>query len=252
MFSKTEFPFPSNGNAEHKFLKPCPHWAPLQQFRFPSNGNAHRKVDGATHQLEWKFVFPFPSNGKPEHKEIAHSSAPSAIWCFHSLQTGTRIPRSNIRILDEIAISFRFPSNGNAHRKCTKRKMGASFVKSFDSLQMGTRIARLLLTSITMSSVSRCFHSLQTGKGNTSPKFNMIEDNRLNTAFPFPSNGNAHRKEISDCGRTDEFWFRFPSNGNAHRKSCKRCSICSRGTMSFDSLQTGTHIASIQHIGYRV
>ena len=89
------FPFPSNGNAEHKQEKYGKELGGMK-FPFPSNGNAEHKF--GKHAIDKRNeLFPFPSNGNAEHK-------------FNPMLPDI-----------ETKGEFPFPSNGKAHRKCTLR-----------------------------------------------------------------------------------------------------------------------------------
>ena len=117
--------------------------------------------------------FQFPSNGNA-HRKVSRLSA---VGVYE--QDGVSIPFKRERAsqgLDKWTAQkqrgmFPFPSNRNAHRKH-------------------------LLTRAIKKWFNHCFHSLQTGKGiasHISPARGSAS--RLDR-FPFPSNGNAHRKPL--------------------------------------------------------
>ena len=118
-----------------------------------------------------------------------------------------------------IQTSFPFPSNGKPEHKCAEicRNNGATSV------------------------------SIPFKRETTSQVFTDPVPHVAIIAFPFPLNGNAHRKEHLAGHNPNQFTekFPFPSNGNAHRKDSKLKSPHRNGLNRFDSLQTGTRITRI-------
>ena len=138
-------------------------------------------------------MFPFPSNGKTHYKQRTLNTTIRAADCFHSLQTGKRMPRASDDDIDfQVQFVFPFPSNGNAcqvsvilrrliycrncfHSLQTGKRMPSNQRSgtephrqpSFHSLQTGTPIARLPTPFIVLTAIGG-FDSLQTGKQSTS------------------------------------------------------------------------------------
>ena len=86
------------------------------------------------------------------------------------------------------------------------------------------------------------FDSLQSGRHIQTV---LIDAGVRNVAkFRFPSNGKAHLDDPAIDQASDFFTFRFPSNGKAHSDTGPNLKNGLNGFWSFDSLQTGKHIAS--------
>ena len=139
--------------------------------------------------------------------------------CFNSLQTGTRIARE------------------------TFRKSSSWQIICFHSLQTGNRIQSIIALAL-LTAISGSFHSLQTGTRIARTYWKECANDHVLGQFPFPSNGNAHRKESGHVRTIVPalLLFPFPSNGNAHRKF--QPTIHGTSMKCFHSLQTGTRIAS--------
>ena len=164
--------------------------------------------------------FQFPSNGNADRKLawMCDYMGHEVMFQFPSNGKADRKEQLHSQCNGRRKL-FQFPSNGNADRKRATPWHSCDLrIKGFNSLQTGTRIAR--------------------------PSGKSSRDASGNVRFQFPSNGNADRKLlliplfIIGCG------FQFPSNGNADRKDSYLILRKSSGYKSFNSLQTGTRIAS--------
>ena len=212
-----EFPFPSNGKVEHK----------LRAIMILENMKNH--------------PFPFPSNGNAERKHLRHTLPGGVVLCFHSLQTGKRIASEGDIDMNMIEVFVSIPFKRERASQARQVMLTTASLLSFHSLQTGTRIQSLSESgtsrlggevsipfkrergskdgsAVTPVLQFQSFHSLQTGTRIASKLNSFVYG--LVFGFPFPSNGNAHRKP-----KTFEFnvdveviKFPFPSNGKVDGK----------------------------------
>ena len=162
----TEFQFPSNGKAYHKWGNSFVENT-LTEVSIPFK----RESVSQASRLKWahspKRLFQFPSNGKAYHKVLGIDPGIAHTGRFNSLQTGKRITRMNLWQYLLCIDQFQFPSNGKAYHKVAAAKEHYINTLSFNSLQTGKRI--------TSANVR------PRGQGGVSQ-------------FQFPSNGKAYHK----------------------------------------------------------
>ena len=140
-------------------------------------------------------MFQFPSNGESVSKADQHIEQKDEIGniSFNSLQTGKRIQRKQIFLLEQSGIS------------------------SFNSLQTGKRIQsmRIIFPICIVGLVSIPFKRESVSKG-----LKTDQERQQVLEFQFPSNGKAYPKTVKgvSVGDLADEMFQFPSNGKAYPK----------------------------------
>ena len=186
-----EFRFPSNGNAQHKFVAPGSKPGRYISFDSLQTGIHIASQEWKYYLLSWLRVsIPFKRERTAQVKIMVSQAD------FPKFQVSIPFKRESTSKASEdssghpYSVRFPFPSNGKV--MCITQQRHCQ-VFCFDSLQTGTQ-------------------STSEEVGNLSPLDERPE-------FRFPSNGKAHRKFASITLEWVRFIkFQFPSNGNAEPK----------------------------------